>query len=174
MGKSERWREWESGRECVRVERSLTVMRERASRSTSTEKLAALLAPRTLQHKKKRNYMNKKNNNNNNQWAILSTAFSTSPPFLFLFSSQLKLLFMQSKFWSHKSEWVGEGEAEGERRREILCLTIIAWISTITASIAHVNAVLIAHRRKVAELLTSFSGRPLPHIWLGTGNKAYK
>jgi len=52
----EREQEWESGRECVRAERSLTVMRERASTSTATP--AALPKPRTLQHQKK--YIQKK------------------------------------------------------------------------------------------------------------------
>jgi len=119
----EREQEWESGRECVRAERSLTVMRERASTSTATP--AALPKPRTLQHQKKI-YTKKKHNK---QWAILlSMAFSTSPPFLFLFSNKPKLLFMQSKFWSHKSEREKERESarKRKRKREILCLTIIA------------------------------------------------
>lgn len=69
----------------MRVERSLTVMRERASRSTSTEKLAALLAPRTLQHKKKRNYMKKKQQQQQSMGNTFYGFFHFSPISISLF-----------------------------------------------------------------------------------------
>jgi len=102
----EREQEWESGRECVRAERSLTVMRERASTSTATP--AALPKPRTLQHQKK--YIQKKNTTNNGQYYFL-WLFPLLPHFYFSFQTNRNYYLCSQSF--------GAIKANGRKRERV-------------------------------------------------------